>query len=369
MKRFPLTAVFLVGLSFHLCGRADNTSDMPIGLVLSGGGALGAYEVGVWETIVEMDLANRISVISGTSVGAINAALFASVQDPQACCSVWESEIGDAFQVNTNFIARLGSKEAAMVDCAYEKMEKNIHEDIELEARKQGIAPEEISPEKARDIRKKCERVAHTKLALKMPKLKAFLQMAADMSSDGKAEGPLSSDALQTMILRAMPETWPDKNPAVYATTIRKTMDNNKPKFEQAYFCLNDESHERKTDILCTSACIPFVFGAWDFDEAIYVDGGWEAKGGDNVPLKPILEKHPEIKTVIVVYLDDAERRHEKNEKSAASAGIDLVPIFPSKSLGGWGGVFNTSPETVRQRIDLGRKDARKALDSLVGHP
>ena len=45
-----------------------------IGIVLSGGGGNGAYQVGVWKYLAE-----RIGVFSGTSVGALNAALFATV--------------------------------------------------------------------------------------------------------------------------------------------------------------------------------------------------------------------------------------------------------------------------------------------------
>ncbi|MCY9877651.1 patatin-like phospholipase family protein [Vibrio natriegens] len=48
-----------------------------IGLVLSGGGGKGAYEVGVWRAMERLGLAKDIAAVSGTSVGALNAALFA----------------------------------------------------------------------------------------------------------------------------------------------------------------------------------------------------------------------------------------------------------------------------------------------------
>ncbi len=48
-----------------------------IGLVLSGGGGKGAYEVGVWRAMEQLGLAKDIAAVSGTSVGALNAALFA----------------------------------------------------------------------------------------------------------------------------------------------------------------------------------------------------------------------------------------------------------------------------------------------------
>lgn len=49
-----------------------------IGLVLSGGGAKGAYEVGVWKALEDHGCTAGISAIVGTSVGALNAALIGS---------------------------------------------------------------------------------------------------------------------------------------------------------------------------------------------------------------------------------------------------------------------------------------------------
>jgi len=46
-----------------------------IGLVLSGGGGKGAYQIGVWKALRERGVARRIDVIAGTSIGALNAAL------------------------------------------------------------------------------------------------------------------------------------------------------------------------------------------------------------------------------------------------------------------------------------------------------
>ncbi|MBQ3185797.1 MAG: patatin-like phospholipase family protein, partial [Firmicutes bacterium] len=42
-------------------------------LVLSGGGSRGAYEIGVWKALKELDI--KIDMVFGTSVGSINGAL------------------------------------------------------------------------------------------------------------------------------------------------------------------------------------------------------------------------------------------------------------------------------------------------------
>ncbi len=44
------------------------------GLVLAGGGAKGAYHLGVWQALMELEI--KIGCIAGTSIGSINGALF-----------------------------------------------------------------------------------------------------------------------------------------------------------------------------------------------------------------------------------------------------------------------------------------------------
>ncbi len=48
------------------------------GLVFSGGGAKGSYEIGVFKALRELGFEQNISAVSGASVGALNAALFAT---------------------------------------------------------------------------------------------------------------------------------------------------------------------------------------------------------------------------------------------------------------------------------------------------
>ena len=62
----------------------DNIFENKLGLVLPGGGARGAYQVGVLKAISEIlpdSSKNPFPIMSGTSVGAINAALLAAESD------------------------------------------------------------------------------------------------------------------------------------------------------------------------------------------------------------------------------------------------------------------------------------------------
>ena len=62
----------------------NNTFENKLGLVLPGGGARGAYQVGVLKAISEIlpdSSKNPFPILSGTSVGAINIALLAAESD------------------------------------------------------------------------------------------------------------------------------------------------------------------------------------------------------------------------------------------------------------------------------------------------
>lgn len=61
---------------------------LDIGLVLEGGGGKGAYQIGAWQAIRELGIEEHIKVVSGTSVGALNAALFLT-EDIELAKEIW----------------------------------------------------------------------------------------------------------------------------------------------------------------------------------------------------------------------------------------------------------------------------------------
>lgn len=63
-----------------------------IGLVLAGGGGKGSYELGVWKYLTEIGLTRKISVISGSSVGALNAVLL-SLCDFDTAVDIWTTQL------------------------------------------------------------------------------------------------------------------------------------------------------------------------------------------------------------------------------------------------------------------------------------
>ena len=88
-----------------------------LGLVLLGGGARGAYQVGVLKAIVEMlptDAPSPFRIISGTSAGAISAAVIASHAQHLRCGAVnlervWRNfHVDQVFRADTRSMLRSG---------------------------------------------------------------------------------------------------------------------------------------------------------------------------------------------------------------------------------------------------------------------
>lgn len=87
-----------------------------IGLVLAGGGGKGSYQLGVWKYLAEIGLAKKISVISGTSVGALNAVLL-SLCDFETAVNIWTTELEDKildFKSPTKRTAAIFSREGLL---------------------------------------------------------------------------------------------------------------------------------------------------------------------------------------------------------------------------------------------------------------
>ena len=76
--------------------RTGRTGGRTLGLCLSGGGARGAFQVGVYERLLrDARFARGPVVLSGTSAGAINAALIAAGKSPKEMMRFWQSIADD----------------------------------------------------------------------------------------------------------------------------------------------------------------------------------------------------------------------------------------------------------------------------------
>lgn len=69
-----------------------------LGLAFGGGGGRGSYQLGVWRALIETGLDKHVKAISGTSVGAFNAALFVQVKYDIAV-KIWMDGLGEKILV------------------------------------------------------------------------------------------------------------------------------------------------------------------------------------------------------------------------------------------------------------------------------
>ncbi len=103
------------------------------GLVLAGGGGKGAYEVGVWKALEEYGIARKVTVISGSSVGGLNGALFActGVENAQ---SLWLNMVPDELQNEDELISQDGIKRILSQVDLYRLQGKNFYPKVYITA-------------------------------------------------------------------------------------------------------------------------------------------------------------------------------------------------------------------------------------------
>ena len=114
------------------------------GLVLDGGGARGAYQIGAWKALKEAGV--KISAVAGTSVGALNGALIC-MDDLEKAEKIWgEMECSRVMSVDDDWMRQCFQGEQKLGDILAElgrvfrdggvdaaPLRKLIHENVDEE--------------------------------------------------------------------------------------------------------------------------------------------------------------------------------------------------------------------------------------------
>ncbi len=247
-----------------------------IGLVLSGGGAKGAFQAGVWKAMCELGLSERVRAISGTSVGALNAAAFASVRNPETICRFWRTRVGE---VATPYLRKL-------TPGSFRRAAKNV-----LAGR-------------------------------------AF-----------PFHGLLDRAALERLVRELLPAGWPVASPQVTASALecRGALfeEFRSRSYRLRRFRIDEEPNgDRRIAKVLASAAIPWGFDPVEIDGRRFVDGGWDEKGGENVPITPILRERPDIRTIVVVRCN-SEEIEPAPLRARIPRGVRIAEVRPSSTLPG----------------------------------
>ncbi len=279
-----------------------------IGLVFAGGGGKGAYQIGVWKYLREAGLDKSVCAVSGTSVGALNAALFVT-GDLQRADKIWRNM----------------KPELILSPASYSE------EDVVRWLTESGIERNES----ARPI---------PPMPALAPVITKRIRQSAPFSREGllylMREG-VDFDAIRHAEIPC------------FATCLRV------PKVKIRRFDLREYEPEEAQTILLASSAIPVVFDKVPFRDETYCDGGVPFLG-DNTPVAPIAAM--DVKYIIVVHLtQDVLINHKRYPNSK------LIEITPQSDLGGlMDGTLDFSADGAERRIEQGYADTQKALGGFV---
>lgn len=267
-------------------GRAlRNIPDREYGLVLSGGGAKGAFEIGVWRWLEKTGLIHRIRGISGTSVGALNSALF-SCSTLEEAEEIWRS-------IRQEDLTHLNRE---MIKKAAEALLKTILVTA--------VKPVTLS--------------VIVKELLPLAGETFFTQKKLSEIADRVLEKPIPDDkivfaclARQSLQVQTEPPT------ELVIGTIHNA----------DYYCLNNREKEEKRDIVLASAALPFVYDTIEINHFEYRDGGCR----DNTPYMPLVRSG--FKKLIVVHLAEKKAGDPVIEMVEGTILFHVYPTLHAKQI------------------------------------
>ena len=312
-----------------------------IGLVFAGGGGKGAYEMGVWKYFHEIGLEPYVKVASGTSVGALNAALFVGSsyevaeklwlginqkkiltpkEIPYEEIMKWIFSVGTV-GVPNSFTGKNGNIASNTIISTEKMMLKNVYRNIY----KNHMFPS--------------SRIIEM-IVMMLKKIQGDYVFSRSGIVEMISEG-INFNMLQT-----------SKIPC-YVTCV--CCDD----LEIERFKLNDYSKEDIITLLLASSAIPIVFPNEKFHGRDYCDGGIPIVG-DNIPIKPVYDTG--VETIVVVHLSQDTVIDKEQFPNAK-----IIEIIPQQDLGNiFKGTLDFSPQGVRNRLQLGYEDARRIMKPMV---
>ncbi|HOP10582.1 MAG TPA: patatin-like phospholipase family protein [Oscillospiraceae bacterium] len=280
-------------------------NELKIGLVMSGGGAKGAYEGGVIAALYDLDLRDKVKAVSGTSIGALNTMLFAT-GDQKLCRELWNEKDVAGFMFKNGRVPSERRKEfLKFVNTG--RGFPDFHSAISYIA-------------------------AGNQSAFTLEGVRQFIQ-SCDIA-------PLWRDGRDYYV-------------CAY----------NCERFEPEYFHLNECDYKRAVDCTLASAAIPYLFEPIVMDGIRYCDGGIAAPGSpdenaDGTPFKPLLEKDLDI--LIGVHL----REPSQVKTIPSTPEREVIDIVPTRSIEPVRGIsaMNFTHSYLRDKYELGYRDAMSLL-------
>jgi len=274
-----------------------------LGIVFSGGGGKGAYEVGAWKALNEFGIDKNVEAVAGTSVGGLNAALF--VQGDLAAAERLWRDITPAQILTVN----------------KDNLAKNVA----------GLAASFIGPA-----------------------LVARTVLAATKLVDN--QGVFNQNGLASLIEQSGAHT-----ALINATLPLHVCALNSDSKTLEYPQLNGLYASDVKNWLLASAAIPLVFDGVDMHGTTYYDGGVLPGYSDNTPFKTLIEEH-QCTHIINIYL---ERSPDMAVSQKAFSGVKFWNIVPTRDFDGFIAPLNFTPENAAKLLDEGYEDVKTILEQF----
>ncbi len=282
------------------------------GLVFAGGGGKGAYQIGVWKYLHEYSIDQYVTGVSGTSVGALNAALFAS-GDFQQAEMLWKNIQPDQILKPKIFTAELFQR--PILSAGF-------------------LVP-------------LCATLAKSLLLTPAMLSVSMLNMYRHSFS-------FSRKGLQTLMDSGIDFDRVQSNLSPCFATCLSFPDCNVHRFD-----LRSYSSEDIKTILLASSAIPLIFDSVSFEGTTYYDGGLPYVG-DNIPIAPLYEQG--ITTIVVVHLSQTALIDRTQYP-----GANIFEIVPQSDLGDMlSGTLDFTAHGASLRMEQGYRDAQRIFQPLI---
>jgi NTE family protein len=305
-----------------------NTSKL--GLVLAGGGAKGAYQVGVMKALCLVDNIS-IKAIAGASIGALNGAVIAASPTLKVAHRRLE-RIWKSFSKDSPILPNIKTISTTLAEYvpSLSGLAKVLGELLQSE---DGLSDDGLMTNKP--IQKFLEKYCGYKALSKGIPLIASLYR-----EEFTAEGILS----------------------ILLYKLKLSSDTKQPD----YLHIQALSPREQKKALLASAAIPLAFDAQVIQGTRYSDGGqgaWNTQMG-NIPLPPLIQR--KLKNILVVHMD-----YESLVNKQEYPGVKIVEIHPRKKITSKGTLPDVSKfadhEFIKNLIRQGQQDTIDALNGLNG--
>lgn len=294
-----------------------------VGLVLSGGGAKGAYQVGVVQALAEMGI--WIDAVSGASIGSLNAAMVSGSPNltyaAEGMKAVWKALSGDDHPLKLDAVALSWKFGSALASVYGGDIGKFLASTVAIQMPESGVC---------------CSKHVLSLLQKYLP---------LDSLSTGLPfwVSVYPSDGFKTDMLH-----------------IAKAILGGDTK-ESEFLHINKMANvDAKVRALLASAAIPLAFPRQKIDDKLYVDGGiggWKKSSG-NTPIQPLLDFG--CSHVLVTHLSDGSLWSRHDFPNATI--LEIRPEGIERSIGD---LLDFSGSSIDDWIRQGYRDTLRCVEPI----